>query len=171
MEEIQLFWSQIIPPLTTVDLKSEDDSYIKITSACIPDNPPHSGSVKIEFHVKIPTEFYEEGNEMEAEFQEINVFAASLVPSQQEQQTLNFRFSPLEMVQITNHSDIEVHLSGYYIPIDDYTLLVEEEEEEEENDEGTNSSNLTPDEIQNRFKGMISKQKPPPTNPQAKHKH
>ena len=179
-EDRQFFWSQIIPPQTTVYLECNDDCSLKITNACLSEIPPDfpQTSIKLKAHIKTPIDFHEEADEIDADIQEVDVFIASLIPYEQEQETLGIIFSPLNIVQFTNLGALPIHLSGYEIPILDDFMDSEEEEEnnesktkdEEEFDKKiteklSNSivqSSLGPDEIQSRFKNMISKQLPPP---------
>jgi hypothetical protein len=158
------FWGQIIPAGQTVVLTYHDDCLLEITNAVlglIPDPPPLN-PIRVTAKVQIPTTSAE--NEETDSITETTITLCVLRPLTTEHQRVSFKFSPLNLIEITNPGQIDVHLSGIQEEIPPLT-------EEEDTSDIEPEAVLEPDEIQSRFRDLASRQGPrPPAKAKSKSK-
>ena len=145
-EQQSTFWGFVLPPGETVYLDYPDDSSLTITSACLPSIGPDAkisrviATIKtIPFHIESDDDDRNDyANKNEDEEETIETLLCTLIPNEHEFQKLDVFFSPLNIVEIKNTGNNEVHLAGILSPVPDdfFPIDYEEEEEEEEEEEG-----------------------------------
>lgn len=171
----QSFWSLIVPAGSTVPVEYDDCTCLYITSACIPDFNGSSKPNKLVAHVKILEAENEDGekNEKEVEeevtettfkYHEATIDVCKFYPDSLDYSGLNIEFTPFELVEFKNEGDYDIHVAGYQ-----HSIIVLGGEEEEEEEKGEEAEQLTPDEIQARFKKLSESQpERPPYVPKKK---
>lgn len=124
MEDICPFWTMLIKPGETSQVKYPDGCFLTITNACITELPS-------DIDPKKPVRLFANVKYVDSEVDDKNVLIASLVPHTSEHSQLNYVFSPINEVNLSITGNAPIQVSGIIQPI----FSNDEEEEEEESKE------------------------------------
>ena len=128
MEQYNTSWSLNLNSKQKKILEFDHESNLFITNCCFGELPNNPKSVPCRIFATVST-LDISSKEEEDKLIKSNFLLTSLIPNELEHQNLNFIFSPLNIIELENKSEYNIHLIGYQIPVN---LLNEEEEEEEE---------------------------------------
>lgn len=170
--EMSSFWGIIVPPGNSLKVDPPSQSTVTITNATIPDvtdqTPEKICRLMATFQTLLPDdEEEEEKNEKETEtakYKETEILICQLTPKIRENQSLNFTFSPLNIIEFHNKGHLDIHLSGYVLPIEPDEFEIGDEDGEDMETPALSKvqikdeqKNEEADEIQNRISKMAAK--------------
>ena len=124
----QSFWGIVLKPGEKFTLDPPDEMYTIISNVCFGEFPEKVEEKPTTLSANVETQSIPKDNESESVVTKTSLVIANLIPNRIEQMSISQTFGPLSTVTLENNGQIELHISGYYLPTD-------EEEEEDIGDE------------------------------------
>lgn len=140
-EAVPIFWDQVIPP-GKMPLKFDEGFNLLISNSSLENVEGQDTKIcRLFGEITIPVDSYDDNNDAAGEPLVQKVLLSSLISNKKETETLEYFFSPINIVTLENTSEFTFHLTGSLQPIPDLDIddLDEEEDEEEEINENNDS--------------------------------